>query len=175
MQVPVTITYLEMTDPAQLRPSSVETNDVQIRRVECPTLELVLALYKEVGRAWHWTDRLVWTDEHWRGYLNRPQLEVWLARIAGETAGYFELELQSGGNIEIAYFGLMPKFIGKHLGGFLLSTAVQQAWQMGASRVWVHTCTLDHPHALPNYLNRSFRITRTEEAFQTHLGQSLNR
>jgi GNAT superfamily N-acetyltransferase len=78
--------------------------------------------------------------------------------------GYFELESQAGGNVEISYFGLLPESIGKGLGGALLSAAVEGAWKLpDTRRVWVHTCTHDHEHALANYLKRGFRIFKTEE------------
>lgn len=81
-----------------------------------------------------------------------------MAYVSGTPAGYFELETQTDGNIEIAYFGLLPSFIGHGLGGALLTAAVERAWALGARRVWVHTCSLDHPRALPGYQARGFRV-----------------
>jgi GNAT superfamily N-acetyltransferase len=77
-------------------------------------------------------------------------------------AGYFELRRQPDGAVEIAYFGLLPEFIGRGLGKFLLSEATRRAWELGATRVWLHTNTLDHAAALPNYLARGFSVVRTE-------------
>ena len=76
--------------------------------------------------------------------------------------GYFELKAHEDDSIEIAYFGLLPEFIGRGWGKYLLTRAVQSAWQLGPRRVWLHTCTLDHPAALPNYLKRGFRPVRQE-------------
>jgi GNAT superfamily N-acetyltransferase len=76
--------------------------------------------------------------------------------------GYFELEQQTQGNVEVAYFGLLPQFVGKGLGGQLLTAAVSRAWELGARRVWVHTCDLDHPRALENYQARGFRVFKVE-------------
>jgi GNAT superfamily N-acetyltransferase len=81
----------------------------------------------------------------------------------GGPAGYFELREHDDASVEIAYFGLLPDFIGRGWGKYLLTRAVQIAWDLGATRVWLHTCTLDHPAALPNYLKRGFRPLRTEE------------
>jgi len=89
-----------------------------------------------------------------------------VAYVSGTPAGYFELEMQAGGNVEIVYFGLLPQFIGRGLGGALLTATVERAWALGAHRVWVHTCSLDHPNALPGYQARGFRvfnIAHTEE------------
>jgi GNAT superfamily N-acetyltransferase len=77
-------------------------------------------------------------------------------------AGYFELRRDSDNAIEIAYFGLLPEFVGRGLGKALLSAAATEAWRAGASRVWLHTSSLDHPAALPNYLARGFKVFRTE-------------
>ncbi len=96
-------------------------------------------------------------------YLNRPDIETWVAYVSGSRAGYFELERQSEGNVELAYFGLLPGFVGQGVGGELLTTAIARAWDMGAARVWVHTCDLDHPQALPNYQARGFRVFRVEQ------------
>ncbi len=77
-------------------------------------------------------------------------------------AGYFELCEHDDGAVEIVYFGLLPDFIGRGWGKYLLTGATQAAWGLGPSRVWLHTCTLDHPAALPNYLRRGFRAVREE-------------
>jgi GNAT superfamily N-acetyltransferase len=86
-------------------------------------------------------------------------------------AGYFELRRHDDGGVEIAYLGLLPEFFGRGWGKYLLEQAVRQAWATGASRVWLHTCTLDHPAALPNYLQRGFRPVR-EEVYVTELAGS---
>ena len=82
--------------------------------------------------------------------------------VAGAPAGYFELRGDRVGGTEIAYFGLLPEFTGRGLGGYLLTVAVQRAWATGTERVWLHTNTLDHPAALPNYLKRGFRAFHSE-------------
>jgi GNAT superfamily N-acetyltransferase len=81
----------------------------------------------------------------------------------GAPAGYFELERHEDGTIEIAYFGLMQEFLGRGLGKHLLTVAAQQAWNDGANRVWLHTCTLDDAAAMPNYLNRGFKPFKQEK------------
>lgn len=166
MQRLVTTTYLEMTDRSRLRPARPPKVEYRLVRVELPSPELNRFLYAAVGADWCWYSRLSWDDAQWLAYLDRPELETWVAEVAGAPAGYFELERQSGGNVQIAYFGLLPDFIGKGIGGALLSEAIARAWTMGAARVWVHTCTLDHPQACNNYLARGFKVFRTEEALE---------
>jgi GNAT superfamily N-acetyltransferase len=152
-----------MTDRSQLRPAGSGASSFQLIRAEIPCPELNRFLYTAVGTGWWWYSRLAWDYSRWWAYLDRPGLETWIASVSGTPAGYFELERQEGGNVELAYFGLLPGFIGQGLGGALLTAAITRAWDMGAGRVWVHTCTLDHPHALSNYQARGFRIFRTEE------------
>lgn len=161
MNRPVTITYLEMTDRGQLQPA--RAGGLQLVRAEVASPELNRFLYAAVGARWGWYSRLTWDYARWLAYLDRPELETWVAYVAGTPAGYFELERQDGGDVEIAYIGLLPAFIGQGLGGALLTAAVARAWDMGAARVWVHTCTLDHPQALRNYEARGFTVFRTEE------------
>ncbi|HYG64293.1 MAG TPA: GNAT family N-acetyltransferase [Thermoanaerobaculia bacterium] len=170
MQAEVTTWHLEMLSPADLRPSGAEVPGLEIRQARIPSPELNRFLYTAVGGDWFWIDRLCWTYEDWLRYLDRPEVETWVAYLEGTPAGYCELERQpgaAGDDVEILYFGLLPRFIGRGLGGRLLTRAVERAWEMGASRVWVHTCSLDGPAALPAYRARGFRVfkeVRSEQA-----------
>jgi GNAT superfamily N-acetyltransferase len=119
-------------------------------------------LYSEVGRAFRWTDRLSWTDEQVAEHLADRRTGIWLLSWQEVPAGYFELREHDDRSVEIAYFGLLPDFIGRGWGKYLLTRAAIAAWDLGPSRVWLHTCTLDHPAALPNYLKRGFRRVREE-------------
>jgi len=155
-------TYLEMADPADLDAAGAPSPEVIVDRVEACPPSLWRRLYSEVGREYHWVDRLAWTDEEITSYLADPALELWVLRVAGETAGYFELRRHDDGAVEIAYFGLLPAFTGQGLGKFMLTKAVERAWQRGANRVWLHTSSLDHSAALSNYLARGFSIWKQE-------------
>lgn len=153
----VTTYYLEMTGPAQLRPARAAARPFAARRAELPYPALNRFFYEQVGRSHYWTDRLAWTEEQWLSWLNRPELQTWIGYVCETPAGYFELEKQAAG-VELVYFGLLPPFIGQGIGGALLTEAIGRAWAMDTQRVWVHTCTLDHPAALPNYRKRGFRL-----------------
>lgn len=162
--IDVVRTYLEMTSPTDLKPEGSAGPGVRLERVrDCPW-HFYRYLYAEVGRQHHWRDRLSWSEAQFREHLAGPST-MWLLSVDGAPAGYFELRGQEDCSIEIAFFGLMPEFVGKGLGKLLLTRAVEQAWQLGPARVWLHTCTLDHPSALPNYLKRGFRKVR-EETYQ---------
>ena len=155
-------TYLQMTDPNALLPSDAPSDTVALERVEhCPPA-LWRQLYTEVGRQYHWVDRLQWTDEEITHYLSDAALELWLLKEGDAPAGYFELRKHEDGAVEVAYFGLLPHAIGRGLGKYLLTRAVQRAWERGATRVWLHTSSLDHSSALPNYLARGFSVWKQE-------------
>jgi GNAT superfamily N-acetyltransferase len=158
-----TRTYLEMLSPDALRPWRVTDDGVEISHCADCTIDLFRSLYAEVGREYRWVDRLSWTDEEVREYLGDPAVTIWLLTVSGTLAGYFELHRDSDSGVEIAYFGLLPGFTGRRLGAHLLTEAVERAWSMGAQRVWLHTCTFDHPAALPNYIKRGFTVFKTEQ------------
>jgi GNAT superfamily N-acetyltransferase len=158
----VTRTYLEMTSPEELRAAPLPDVEPSLERLlRCPP-ELFRRLYMEVGRAFSWTDRLTWTDEEVGRHLDDPRVSIWLLSWEGRPAGYFELRQHDDESVEIAYFGLLPDFIGRGWGKYLLTRATRAAWSLEPERIWLHTCTLDHPAALPNYLKRGFRMTREE-------------
>ena len=161
----VRTTHLEMRSPGELKPATRIPGELLLLRAGVPSPELARFLYTAVGGDWYWRERLSWSYDRWLVWLSRPEVELWVAYERGTPAGYFELEAQSEGNVEIGYFGLLPGFAGKGIGGYLLTQAVDRAWRLRPSvrRVSVHTCTLDHAAALPNYLARGFTICREEE------------
>jgi GNAT superfamily N-acetyltransferase len=160
--VEVTKTYLQMISPGELIGAESPGEHVRVERViECPS-SFYRYLYSEVGRNYHWIDRSNWSDDEIRSHLDRPEVSLWVVYSSGAPAGYFELEQHSDGSIEVAYFGLVREFIGRGLGKYLLTYAVSKAWEAGANRVWLHTCTLDDPAAMPNYLKRGFKPFKSE-------------
>ncbi len=151
---PIVLTYLEMDDPAMLRPARPpRVAGVEIARVEPPGGELSRWFYVAVGTPHQWTDSLDRTDAEWQEWAE--QVETWVATVGGERAGYYELRPYSD-SIEVAYFGLLPAFQGQGLGGHLLTHALRRALDL-APRVWLHTNTRDGPAALPNYVARGLR------------------
>jgi GNAT superfamily N-acetyltransferase len=164
MRVEETTYYLEMTEPGQLRAVQADGNHVAVRQVTAPCPEVNRFFYAAVGADWRWVDRLPWNLERWRQYVSQSDLETWLLYVAETPAGYFELKGQGGADIEIAYFGLLPQYVGRRLGGYLLTMAARRAWDKGASRVWLHTSSFDHPAALANYQARGFRLYRQERS-----------
>ena len=160
----VTTYYLEMKSASALKENK-QSNGLQIHECEIKQFQFSRFLYQLVGENWQWIDRLSWSDEQWKAYAENDNLRLWVAYHRGSPAGYYELQQQDGGNVEIAYFGLVPRFIGQGFGGYLLSQALKSAWNWkGTKRVWVHTCSLDHPSALGNYTARGLAVYRVETA-----------
>jgi GNAT superfamily N-acetyltransferase len=173
----VTTTYLEQLDASDLTPAREPARAASIIRVDDLAPEFSRFLYTAVGGDWHWIDRLSWTLDRWTEWLSRPGSETWVSWVNGAPAGYVELAAEAkedGTHAEIAYFGLLPRYIGQGLGGQLLAHGIQSAWTLHERceqiapvvRVWVHTCTLDGPNALGNYQARGFRVYDTVEEEQ---------
>lgn len=156
-------TYLDMRHPGALRPARATLPGLRVERVHNCPVSFWRYLYAEVGRTYGWVDRLAWTDADVRAYLDDPAVSLWLMSVDGAPAGYFELRGDPDGAVEIAYLGLLQEFTGRKLGSHLLTEAAERAWASGATRVWLHTSTLDHPAALPNYVGRGFRVFREED------------
>ena len=165
-------TYLEQRSAADLRPARLPSVGVLVERLPVPDVVLSRSLYARVGADWHWTDRAGWSVAQWQERLARPGGETWIARVEDDVAGYVELEstvAARGTEVEVAYFGLLPSYVGRGIGGHLLSVGTEQAWRVHerwadlppVARVWLHTCSLDGPAALPNYLARGFSVFAT--------------
>ena len=153
--------YLEMLDRSQLCPKQVSDPRFQILETTVKQWEFNRFLSVLVGTEWAWRDKLSWSDASWKAYVESEATRTFVGYWDGSPAGYFELRSQDG-DVEIAYFGLAPNFIGKGLGGALLTRTLEEAWNLNPRRVWVHTCTLDHPAALKNYQSRGMVIYKTE-------------
>ena len=161
--------YLEMKSAGDLLEKN-DANGLLIIEAQIDEFRFNKFLYTLVGSAWQWTEKLSLTDQQWQQYVENPQLRTWVGYFKGAIAGYFELSTDSQGNTEIIYFGLAEEFIGKGLGAYFLSQAVKSAWAIsGTDRVWLHTCSLDHPSALNNYQRRGFKVYKTETSAESLL------
>jgi GNAT superfamily N-acetyltransferase len=174
LMIEVTTTHLQQLSVSELRPSTRTLSaGARIERVEAMTPEFSKYLYQGVGSGWNWSDRLSLTRDEWSSLLEAPGVETYVVYLHGAPAGYIELVGRVEGSVtevEIMYFGLFPQSIGHGLGGALLSEGMARAWDLDArwasfppvSRIWVHTCSLDGPAALANYLARGLQIFHTE-------------
>ena len=135
----VTITYLEMTSRDELRPKPLDDPRFTIQEVRDRQWELNRSFYDQVGDPWNWHDKRIWSDDAWRAYVARDSLRTFVASYDRALAGYFELSHDAETGVEIAYLGLLPTFVGKGLGGALVTSALEEAWRMEPRRVWLHT------------------------------------
>lgn len=161
-RIDVVVTYLAMTDPGQLHPAGRPPAGVHLARV--PGHEAGARAregYLAVGGPWLWTDRIHLDDSEWQAIIEAEQGEIWQAHDADGLVGYFHLA-RNGDDVDIRYFGLVERCIGRGIGGWMLTRAVERCWAMGPARVTLNTCTLDGPAALPNYLKRGFSVLREE-------------
>ena len=160
--VTVVRTYLEMATLDALRPALSDDPALRLARVARDDVALFRRLYRDVGGPYHWRDRNALSDAELVTHFASLSVELWVLYSDGAPAGFFELGQHADGSVEIVYFGIMRRYFGHGIGKHLLTCAVRAAWAMGANRVWLHTCTLDSPSALPNYLARGFDPVRTE-------------
>jgi GNAT superfamily N-acetyltransferase len=162
---PLITTYLEMRSPDQLRPKRADAR-FQVREKQGRDWRFNRDLYFRVGAQWEWCDKRSWTEEQWKQYAGAPQLRTFAGGYDNVLAGFYELRRDEQSGIEIAYFGLLPEFIGRGLGGALLTSAIEEAWscrcEIAPKRVWVHTCNRDHPQALANYQARGMVVYKVE-------------
>lgn len=158
----VTIWHLQMLDASEHQPAALPAT-LSINEAQLKQFQVNRFLYSLVGNDYQWHDKLNWDDARWKEYAERDTLRTWIAYNQGSIAGYFELELQAEKSVELAYFGLAPSSIGQGFGKAMLSHAISCAWQWDSpERLWVNTCSLDHPHALKNYQQRGFQIFKQE-------------
>ena len=120
--------------------------------------------YKNIGKKYRWTDRLIWSETEWIKYISNSKVATYILKVEEDLAGYFELIIHTNPQeIEIAYLGLLEEYHDKKLGGYLLSEAIKKSFiKKNIKRVWVHTCTLDHKNAIKNYLARGMTIYKKE-------------
>ncbi len=166
-RVEVVRTHLELRDIGELRPARLPREPVALRLHRPIRAAEYRTLYALVGERWLWRDRLMWTEAELDRYLSSPDVHVWTLNVGGATAGYFELQRHTDATVEVMYFGLVETFIGRGLGGWLLTRAVEESFAIDARRVILNTCTLDSPRALPNYLARGFTIVREDRYVTT--------
>jgi GNAT superfamily N-acetyltransferase len=163
---PVIIHHLEMIARPDGAPLPAPCSGLTIVHAVRPTVRWYRYLYGSTGGPWQWTDRTRLSDEDLAAIIGDPDVSVHVLYRDGVPVGYIELDRrpaeQPPGSIEVAYFGLFPEALGQKLGPYLLSWGIHRAWDLGPRRVWVHTCSLDHPAALPLYQRLGFTIFHVE-------------
>lgn len=155
--VAVEVTYLQMFHrPGHDAPPPMPA--VEVWRAERPQIAFYRFLYDTVGRDWNWVDRRLLSDEQLGRIIHDDRVEIHVLYVEGAPAGYAELDRRVDGEIELAYFGITPEFMGKGLGRYLLHWTIEKAFSYGPKRLWLHTCELDHQAALPLYRKAGFDV-----------------
>jgi len=163
----VTVYYLEMLAPShQSVPAPRE--GLMVLHARAPTVPYYRFLYNAVGRDYYWLGRRKLSDDELAAVIGDPRNEVHVLHVDGSPAGFAELDRRQPDDIELVQFGLMPEFIGQGLGKWFLQWTVHKAWSYRPRRFWLHTCTLDHPAALPLYRKAGF-VQFKEEAIRRKL------
>ena len=159
--VDVTVHYLEMMTPSR-RTVPVPREGLAVVHVVSPTVPYYRSLYNAVGQDFHWLSRRKLSDEALAVIIGDPRDELHVLHVDGTPAGFAELDRRQPQEIELVQFGLLPEFIGQGLGKWFLQWTIDKAWSHGSNRFWLHTCSLDHAAALPNYLKAGFVLFKQE-------------
>lgn len=159
-KIAAVVTHLEMTERPALRPNPLGA--WTLRRVESPGLDWFRDLYRRVGEEWLWFSRLQMTDAELAAIVQSPSVEVYALVLDGRDEGLLELNFRSAGQCEIGMFGVTANLIASGAGRWLMNRALERAWSRPVTRVWLHTCTSDHPSALAFYRRSGFRAFRRQ-------------
>ncbi|HTT78480.1 MAG TPA: GNAT family N-acetyltransferase [Stellaceae bacterium] len=152
------ITYLEMRERPTGPPPAVPLGKLALLRAEGCTVSFYRYLYETVGTPWLWYERRLWDDGELAAELAKATTEIFVLHVGGVPAGYFELDAAPPQETELRYFGLIPEFIGRRFGAFMLRAAIERAWERPIARLWVHTRRFDHPKALAHYQRAGFVV-----------------
>jgi GNAT superfamily N-acetyltransferase len=164
-EVAAIVTTLESRKKPPLRP--LPASRLWLAAWDTPSPEKYRALFRRVGAPWLWFSRLVIDDASLLAIIHDPKVVIYAAvDPAGIEVGMVELDFRVSGACEISYFALIPELAGQGLGRWLMAETLARAWTKGIERVWLHTCTLDHPSALGFYRAQGFvAVKRTVETF----------
>ena len=155
--------YLEIKSINYLKEVQKPSKNFSLSFTKLNDFQLNKFFYKQIGKKYHWIDRLIWTDQNWTNYVSDKNLSTYVLKNGEDLVGYYELIFdEKRQEAEIAYLGVLEEYFGKKLGGFLLSDAIKKSFFLGAKRVWVHTCSLDHRNAFKNYLSRGMKVFKSE-------------
>ena len=164
MIVSVDRSFLEINSVKNLKRSKSPGSNFKIIELKPPNFQLNKFFYKQIGKNHRWIDRLVWEDKKWIEYVENPNVKTFVLKDDNNLAGYYEtIRSLHNDHTEIAYFGILEEYYGKKCGGYLLSEAINKLFEEGISRVWLHTCSLDHKNAIKNYLARGMQIFKSEK------------
>ena len=156
--------YLEINSIEDLKEGNKPSDDYSLNLIDPIDFQLNKFFYKNIGKNHKWIDRLVWPEEKWIGYLSDNKVKTYVLKYKDDLVGFFELIFREDDReAEIAYFGILEEYRNRKLGSYLLSEAIKKCFELKMKRVWLHTCSLDHKHALNNYISRGMKIFKSEK------------
>ena len=155
--------YLQIRSLEELNKVKKPSKSLKVEK-SSNNFQLNKFFYRGIGKKHRWVDRLSWSNDTWINYLNNKNLYTCVLKKNDDLVGYYEkIYYEESNEFEIAYFGIMEEYIGKGYGGFLLSEALESCLKEKVSRIWVHTCSLDHENAIKNYLARGMKLYKEEK------------
>ncbi len=155
--------YLEINSLKDLKEGNKPSEDYSLSLIDPINFQLNKFFYKNIGKNHKWVDRLTWSEEKWINYASNESVRSYVFKFNDDLVGFFELIFHPEKNeTEIAYLGILEEYQNKKLGSYMLSEAIKKSFKANVSRVWVHTCSLDHKNALNNYVSRGMKIFKTE-------------
>ena len=155
--------YLEIKSIQDLKEVNQPSKDYSLNLLDPINFQLNKFFYKNIGKKHKWVDRLIWNEEHWIDYVSSDRVKTYVLKFKDDLVGFFELIYhKENKEVEIAYFGILEEYQNKKLGSYLLSEAIKKSFECNDGRVWLHTCSLDHKHALNNYMSRGMKVFKTE-------------
>ena len=155
--------YLEIYSLTDLKEGNKPSEHYSLNLIDPINFQLNKFFYKSIGKNHKWVDRLSWSEEKWISYVSSKNVQTFVFKKKDDLVGFFELIFHPKKNeTEIAYFGILEEYQNKKLGSYLLSEAIKKCFKNNVTRVWVHTCSLDHKNALKNYISRGMKIFKTE-------------
>ena len=155
--------YLEISSLKDLKEANRPSKDYSLNLIDPINFQLNKFFYKNIGKKHKWVDRLIWNEQQWINYVSSKKVKSYVLKDKDDLVGFFELIFHfKKKEVEIAYFGILEEYQNKKLGSFLLSEAIKKSFDQNISRVWLHTCSLDHKNALNNYISRGMKIFKSE-------------
>ena len=155
--------YLEISSLNDLKEGNKPSEDYSLNLIDPINFQLNKFFYKNIGKKHKWIDRLIWNEQQWIDYVSSKKVKTYVLKNKDDLVGFFELIFHfEKKEVEIAYFGILEEYQNKKLGSFLLSEAIKLGFQSDVKRVWVHTCSLDHPNAILNYKSRGMQVFKNE-------------
>tara|TARA_B100000683_G_C12222622_1_gene445667 strand:- start:141 stop:644 length:504 start_codon:yes stop_codon:yes gene_type:complete len=155
--------YLEISSLKDLNEGIKPSEDFSLDLIDPINFQLNKFFYKNIGKKHKWIDRLIWNEQKWIDYVSSKKVKTYVLKNKDDLVGFFELIFHfEKKEVEIAYFGILEEYQNKKLGSFLLSEAIKTSFDQNISRVWLHTCSLDHKNALNNYIARGMKIFKSE-------------